>query len=1107
VSDTEKPTVGERPRSKDLADAETEPPRSSSEAMTRPSKPNVVVRERVSRPTARYTSGDEIARGGMGRVVEATDTLLERVVAVKQALTLDPEMLRRFARETKITARLEHPSIVPVYDAGTDGDAPFYVMRRVSGQPLSELIDNTSKLEERLALVPNLLAAAQAVAHAHSRGIVHRDIKPANILVGELGETVVIDWGLAKVVGEAEEDDPLELGPGDSLRTRAGTVFGTPGFMSPEQLHGEPVGPKADVFALGASLYFLLSGRPPHHAPTGDAMMVLAAKGPPKPLHELVPGVPRELATIVETALAYGSKSYPDAAAFAEDLRRFSTGQLVASHHYSRRERLVRFARKHRAAVAISILAVVVIAVLATISFQRVIEERDRADAEARDAAAAQRNERERADQLLLLRARTLVDTNPTEALAVLKELPPSSLRTAEAHALTNAALMRGVPWGVHGPEVPTIMLELDREAKRLLQVGADGSLHIWDFEGRRALIKRRLAKATRAVWVRDRVLLHGAHDTALFDPATGAIEVLPVPKLLYAQTSDDHGLLAVTTTDGDLGVIDPATRAYRRLASGRYRALAVPGDGSWIAVSNRERVVVYTPDGKELTRREGDYVLMRASPSKHLCANDGLQLVELELGGAQPVWREIPTAKHAKQAMMFAYRGEDLTIGLSNSVIMVSREGRLSEATRTEHGPQLAFELGDDVMVLTGGDYLVQLNAFGVRRVYLPHGMSAHRIAARRGSRRFVVASGEVMLFYDLDPYGPHPAGREITMHGEFLDEETALLSSPDQGTLWWHDLTTGKTTAIDHLFVGMTRGIWFHAGLDAATISLFHGDRSELVEIRKNRPEARVVYYGPPLGIYFRLARGALYNAGGSVHHREGQADRVLVTFEHDVDTIVGLPNDRFAAISVQGELARGSATGGPIERSQIPIAPKAEDSANPLVKQTTATMTLSNDHVVAVGWGTKLWKWTDRLELIAELDGPITRLQPLGTYVLAIMPLHRSLLIDLATGARYPLPQHVEPTIISGEGVRALWESAKVFHVFDPAARTAWSTTIPKYTTQPPMMSPSGRRVLMRGKDTVYVWNLPYGEGPLRPRIDRHTNALITAEGTVAWPWQKN
>src|SRR6185436_9549943 len=163
----------------------------------------------------------------------ATDTMLGRVVAFKEALSTDVDTLRRFQREVRITARLEHPSIVPVHDAGeSSSGAPFYVMRKVSGMPLERLVATAETLGERLALLPHIVDSAQAIAHAHERGIVHRDIKPSNIL---LGETVVIDWGLAKVIGEPDEQTGKPLVDlDDTLKTRAGIVYGTPGFMAPE---------------------------------------------------------------------------------------------------------------------------------------------------------------------------------------------------------------------------------------------------------------------------------------------------------------------------------------------------------------------------------------------------------------------------------------------------------------------------------------------------------------------------------------------------------------------------------------------------------------------------------------------------------------------------------------------------------------------------------------------------------------------------------------------------------------------------------------------------------------------------------------------------------
>ncbi|MBA3541674.1 MAG: serine/threonine protein kinase, partial [Deltaproteobacteria bacterium] len=365
---------------------------------------------------SRYELADEIARGGMGRVVEAMDTVLGRVVAVKEALSFDPDSIRRFQRETKITARLEHPSIVPVHDAGTTSSGmPFYVMRKISGRPLEALVATSHTVNERLALIPHLVAATQAIAHAHVRGIVHRDIKPANILVGELGETIVIDWGLAKVIGEADEITHGVSGPADDpIKTRVGIVFGTPGFMSPEQLRGAPVDERCDVYALGATLYHVLSRRPPHHAKTADAMMLAAVTGPPTPLAELVIGVPPELSTIVDKALAYDpDHRYQDARALAGDLQQFLTGQLVASHHYTAKQRVIRFVKRHRVPVIAVSAALLALVVGGTIAVNRVVDERDRADEAARIAVAEKRQAEERTDQLALTQARILVRTNP----------------------------------------------------------------------------------------------------------------------------------------------------------------------------------------------------------------------------------------------------------------------------------------------------------------------------------------------------------------------------------------------------------------------------------------------------------------------------------------------------------------------------------------------------------------------------------------------------------------------------------------------------------------------------------------------------------------------
>src|SRR3954468_12832326 len=169
---------------------------------------------------AHYRADREIARGGMGRIIAAEDQRLGRPVALKELIEPSPDLLGRFQREALITARLQHPGIVPVYEAGCwPSGEPFFAMKLVSGRPLDRVISDATGLEERLALLPQIAAATDAIAYAHGQRVIHRDLKPANILVGELGETVVIDWGLAKHLDDAEPP-PNETRPARPARQK-----------------------------------------------------------------------------------------------------------------------------------------------------------------------------------------------------------------------------------------------------------------------------------------------------------------------------------------------------------------------------------------------------------------------------------------------------------------------------------------------------------------------------------------------------------------------------------------------------------------------------------------------------------------------------------------------------------------------------------------------------------------------------------------------------------------------------------------------------------------------------------------------------------------------
>jgi hypothetical protein len=333
----------------------------------------------------RYDGGGEIGRGGGGRVVRAVDRRLDRPVAVKMPLSLDPSARARLEREARVMARLEHPGIVPVHDAGrlTDG-TPYYAMKLLGGRTLRDVVRAAATLDERLVLVPHVLAVAEAVAYAHARRIIHRDLKPSNVLVGEFGETVVIDWGLAKDLAAADDDEAAEargeLPSAD--RTVTGAVMGTPQYMAPEQARGEPVGERADVYALGAILYDLLAGAPPYKSSESSSVVTQVLAGPPPPVAEAAPGAPRDLVAIVETAMARDAAGrYPTAIELAEDLRRYLGGRLVAAHQYSAAALARRWVRRHRGAVAIGAVALAAVATIGVISARRVIAERDRAEA------------------------------------------------------------------------------------------------------------------------------------------------------------------------------------------------------------------------------------------------------------------------------------------------------------------------------------------------------------------------------------------------------------------------------------------------------------------------------------------------------------------------------------------------------------------------------------------------------------------------------------------------------------------------------------------------------------------------------------------------------
>lgn len=329
-----------------------------------------------------FVRGPEIARGGMGRIIRAQDLRLGRPVAIKELLVSTPGLERRFEREIQITARLQHPAIIAVYEAGRlPSGVPFFSMKEVVGKPLDQVIRATESLDARLALLPSVIAVADALSYAHARHIIHRDLKPGNVLVGDYGETVVIDWGLAKDLSSDSKDD-LDVGesvqPNAPDLTALGATVGTPAYMPPEQALGDAVDERADVYAMGAMLYHLLAGDMPFaDAKSHREILDRLVAGPPAALGSLASNIPPELLTIVDRAMARrASDRYPNAKALADDLKRFQAGNLVSVHHYSAVTLFWRWVRNHPATSAVALLLLVG----GSLSLWQIRQERNRAE-------------------------------------------------------------------------------------------------------------------------------------------------------------------------------------------------------------------------------------------------------------------------------------------------------------------------------------------------------------------------------------------------------------------------------------------------------------------------------------------------------------------------------------------------------------------------------------------------------------------------------------------------------------------------------------------------------------------------------------------------------
>jgi eukaryotic-like serine/threonine-protein kinase len=765
-----------------------------------------------------YEVAGELAHGGIGRVLRAWDSRLDRTVALKELLDPVGEAAERFVREALVTARLQHPSIVPIYEAGRWPNGQlFYAMRMVSGRPFDALIAERKTLQPRLALLPHVLAAAEAVAYAHSKRIIHRDLKPANILVGAFGETVVIDWGLAKDLNDGAGAELPESAPGfrspplldldpssTSLNgpaapveplTMIGAVLGTPKYMPPEQAAGLSVDERADVYALGAILYHVLCGTAPYRGAHQYAVVRKVLDGPPRPLEQRQPGIPEDLLTLVRKAMARDpAERYPTARELAEDLRRFQTGQIIGAHQYSRRERALRFIRRQRVALAVAASALALMVLSGALSVQRILAERDRADT--------------RADELTLEQARAAASRDPTQALAWLKSLSPAFPRGATVRTIAADARAHGISTVLRGHAAPLNNVVFSPDGATVATSSDDHTIRIWDIKsGAHRVLRGHTDEAWQLAFSPDGKLLasSGKDKTVqIWNVATGAARALAAGAgaLNALKFSPDGKLLAAASTDKTI-LLWNLERGERRVFTGhtgKLWRLTFSPDGKRLASTANDMTVrvwdVATGEAQSFAGHEADTTGVAFSPDSRFVASASKDMTArvwdltngqvrvlsgasgpLSVVAFSPDGRTLATAGFDRMVRLW-----DLTTGTAR--LLSGHEGWIRQIAFSPDGTQLASASGDCTVRLWDMETGEARVLYGFTDVvfdlsFSPDGQTLAAASWDRTARLFPTKAGERRRL----------TGHEAAVHDAVFSPDGAQLASASQdGTvrLW---------------------------------------------------------------------------------------------------------------------------------------------------------------------------------------------------------------------------------------------------------------------------------------------------------------------------------
>jgi eukaryotic-like serine/threonine-protein kinase len=845
-----------------------------------------------------YQITGELGRGGMGVVYRARHVRLNRPCALKMILAgahASPEHVARFVTEAEAIARLQHPSIVQIHYIGEADGLPFLDLEYATGGSLDGKLDGTPWPTTRAAQLAERVALGIAEAHRH--GVVHRDLKPSNVLLAADGTPKVGDFGLAKLLDS------------QAMFTQSESVMGSPSYMAPEQAlgHGKKAGPSVDVYAVGAILYELLTGRPPFRGTTALETLEQVKTTEPVPPSRVVKSVPRDFETICLKCLQKEpGKRYDTAHALADDLRRFLDGRPILARRISGPARAWRWCCRNRllaGMTGIAAAALLILSVGATLAAFAFRAQRDQ-------ISRAERRTQENLLESLLAQARatrfsrqagqrfgSLDALDRAARIARELELPPERLDGIRDQAIASFALpdVRATGRVIEQP-AKTLLCCFDpgmnRYAVRLLsgtiivrrvaddqeiarfQARGDREIFVFGFSpDGRYLTSTHVPGGALAVWDVDR------NSIALQDPG-------PVARTA-ARFSPDSRRIALAHRDGEVLIYDLETGHTRRLRSGlgSVSDLAFRPDGLRIAVT--------TSDSKE--------------PKCHL--------VEMESG---KVVRTIPLQSASKVAWgpdgaTLATAGDDFKIELWDVPSGIKR-ARLEGSTNS--GLRATFHPAGKLLASTGWDGRLRIWDAVLGRSVLsvtggdPSGLGG-LVVSRDG--QFVLPSEGRLTMYQIDSALEYQAFVHVSsqpMHYQrpSIRRDNRLLAvGSDMGVVLW-DMARGTECAF--LPIGLAWHIMFEANGDLLT-SGATGIRRWPIQVDVDRGQLRI---GPPSNLPFSRTRGQFDEdrpgriiAAARVTHAE-----VLISGR---STCVGLPDElldecRYVAVSPEGEwLATGS------------------------------------------------------------------------------------------------------------------------------------------------------------------------------------------------------